>query len=188
MLRLQTNNLPSLSLCYNYHPSCTLYITLIITYYIHLEREGTREFEKPNPVQLGGGRFWGLTAILAGMGRPVPVPPQLLQPMRPEPAHVLHPTSPSDQREQMQVTRPVPLQVGQRGKGPAMGFWLLSMTDFTRTAPASTLRPVASWVNTTGPIGFGRERKEQREKEEEEWDSLSCEGYIVVALLWRMIF
>ncbi|KAI4336580.1 hypothetical protein L6164_015092 [Bauhinia variegata] len=76
------------------------------------------------------------------MGRPVPLPPQLLQNVRPEPAHVRHPTSPSDQREHMQVTRPVPLQVGQRGNEPAMGF--CSITDFTKTAPANTLRPVAN--------------------------------------------
>ncbi|KAF1867924.1 hypothetical protein Lal_00042438 [Lupinus albus] len=107
------------------------------------------------PVGLAGpvldGRFGGRTAILIGMGRPVPVPPQLLQPMRPEPAQVLQPTSPSDQREQRHVTRPVPLHVGQRGKGPAMGF--RSMTDFTRTAPARTLRPVASWSEKERRVG-----------------------------------
>ncbi|RDY11855.1 hypothetical protein CR513_03434, partial [Mucuna pruriens] len=70
--------------------------------------------------------------------------------MRPDPAHVEHPTSPSDQREQRHVTRPVPLHVGQRENGPAMGLW--SITDLTRTAPASTLRPVASWLSTIGPI------------------------------------
>lgn len=93
--------------------------------------------------RFGGGRI----ASLAGKGRPVPLPPQLLQPMRPEPAHVRQPTSPSDQREQRQGTRPVPLQLGHRGNGPAMGLW--SITDLTRTAPASTLRPV---VSTIGPI------------------------------------
>lgn len=92
---------------------------------------------------------------MAGKGRPVPEPPQLLQAMRPDPEHVEHPMSPSDQREQRQVTRPVPLQVGQRVNGPAMGFW--SMTDLTMTAPASTLRPVASWLSTTGPMAFGGE-------------------------------
>lgn len=89
--------------------------------------------------------------ILEGKGRPVPDPPQLLQPMRPEPEHVLQPISPSDQREQRQGTRPVPLQLGHRGNdGPAMGFW--SMTCLTRTAPARTLRPVANWLITSGPI------------------------------------
>lgn len=78
----------------------------------------------------------------AGKGRPVPVPPQLLHAMRPDPEQARHPTSPSDQREQRHVTSPVPLQLGHLGNGPAMGFW--SMTDLTRTAPASTLRPVAS--------------------------------------------
>ena len=56
------------------------------------------------------------------------------------------------------MTRPVPLQVGQRGKGPpAIGFW--SRTDLTKTAPAKTLRPVASWVMAIGPIVLRRERK-----------------------------
>ncbi len=44
----------------------------------------------------------------------------------------------------------MPLQLGHRGKGPAIGFW--SITDFTRTAPAKTLKPVASCVNTIGLI------------------------------------
>lgn len=83
-----------------------------------------------------------LTESWTGRGRPVPVPPQLLHPIRPDPAQVRHPTSPSDHREHMQATRPVPLQLGHRGKGPAMGFW--SMTDLTSAAPAKTLRPVAS--------------------------------------------
>nr|DAD30557.1 TPA_asm: hypothetical protein HUJ06_009408 [Nelumbo nucifera] len=76
------------------------------------------------------------------MGRPVPVPPQLLHAMRPDPAQVRQPTSPSDQRVHMQLTRPVPLQLGHLGHGPAMGF--CSITDFTNTAPAKTPRPVAS--------------------------------------------
>ncbi|KAJ6341311.1 hypothetical protein OIU78_009476 [Salix suchowensis] len=68
--------------------------------------------------------------------------------MRPEPEQVRQPTSRSDQREQRQATRPVPLQ--DEHVGPAMGFWFI--TDLTRTAPASTLRPVANWVKTIGPI------------------------------------
>ncbi|CAL0306352.1 unnamed protein product [Lupinus luteus] len=115
------------------------------------------------------------------MGRPVPVPPQLLQPMRPEPAQVLQPISPSDQREQKHVTRPVPLHVGQRGKGPAMGF--RSMSDFTRTAPARTLRPVASWVITIGPICL----KIQREKERR-FRFLGCEGYYIVVYDILIVF
>ncbi|MED6169264.1 hypothetical protein PIB30_019907 [Stylosanthes scabra] len=97
-------------------------------------------------------RFGGRTAILADKGRPVPDPPQLLHAMRPEPAQVRQPASRSDQRLQRQVTVPVPLQVGQRGiePGPAMGFW--SITDLTITAPASTLRPVASWLSTIGAM------------------------------------
>lgn len=88
---------------------------------------------------------------LAGKGRPVPEPPQLLHIMRPEPEHVRQPLSPSDQREQRQDTWPVPLHVGQRVKGgPAIGFW--SITDFTITAPASTPSPVANWVATKGPM------------------------------------
>ncbi|OIW14665.1 hypothetical protein TanjilG_33007 [Lupinus angustifolius] len=102
------------------------------------------------------GRLGGRSVILAGKGRPVPVPPQLLQTMRPEPEHVLQPKSRSDQREQKQVTRPVPLQVGQRMNEPAMG--LLSINDFTITAPARTVRPVANWVRTIGPM-----RIEERE-------------------------
>lgn len=90
------------------------------------------------------------TESWAGRGRPVPDPPQLLHDMRPEPEHVRQPKSPSDQREHMHLTRPVPLQLGHLGKGPAIGFW--SITDLTSTAPANTLRPVASWVNTIGPI------------------------------------
>ncbi|KAK4283460.1 hypothetical protein QN277_000408 [Acacia crassicarpa] len=87
-----------------------------------------------------------------GKGRPVPEPPQLLHIIRPDPEQVRQPKSPSDQREQKQETWPVPLQVGQRGKGPAMGFW--SITDLTRTAPARTPRPVANWVATRGPISW----------------------------------
>lgn len=97
------------------------------------------------------GRFGRFVESWTGMGRPVPVPPQLLQAILPDPEQVRHPTSPSDQREHMQATRPVPLQVGHRWKGPAMGFW--SMTDLTRTAPASMLRP--SWVSTIGPMAGG---------------------------------
>lgn len=91
-----------------------------------------------------------------GRGRPVPDPPQLEQAARPEPAHELQPTSPSDHLEQKQATRPDPLQVGHLGNGPAMVFW--SITDFTRAAPANTLSPVATWVRTNGPI-FGGNRK-----------------------------
>ncbi|PON50670.1 hypothetical protein PanWU01x14_222030 [Parasponia andersonii] len=76
------------------------------------------------------------------MGRPVPLPPQLLHAILPDPEQVRHPTSPSDHREQRQETLPVPLQLGHLGNGPAMGFW--SITDLTRTAPASTLSPVAN--------------------------------------------
>jgi hypothetical protein len=57
-----------------------------------------------------------LTDNCTGNGRPVPDPPQLLHAMRPDPAHVRHPISSSDQRVQRQVTRPVPLQVAQRGR------------------------------------------------------------------------
>ncbi|GLT86689.1 hypothetical protein SLE2022_048110 [Rubroshorea leprosula] len=81
------------------------------------------------------------------MGRPIPDPPQLLHAIRPDPAQVRHPTSPSDHREHRQATLPVPLHVGHLGIGPAMGFW--SITDLTRTAPANTLKPVAK---TTGPM------------------------------------
>nr|VVW59902.1 unnamed protein product [Nymphaea colorata] len=86
------------------------------------------------------------------MGRPVPVPPQLLHGIRAEPAHVLQPTSSSDQREQRQLMRPVPLQLGQRGlrSPPAMGS--CSIADFTSIAPASTPSPVANWVSTIRPI------------------------------------
>lgn len=84
------------------------------------------------------------------MGRPVPDPPQLLHAMRPDPEQVRQPTSPSDHRVHIHVTRPVPLQRGHLGNCPAMGFW--SMTDLTRTAPAKTLSPVANWVNTSGPM------------------------------------
>ena len=72
--------------------------------------------------------------------------------MQPDPAQVRQPASPSDQRLQRQATLPVPLQLGHLGKwvGPIMGLW--SISDFTSAAPANTLRPVASWVNTIGPI------------------------------------
>lgn len=88
--------------------------------------------------------------IRSGRGRPVPEPPQLLQAIRPDPAQVRQPASPSDHRLQKQETRPDPLQDGHLGNGPAMGFW--SMTDLTMAAPARTLRPVANWVSTIGPI------------------------------------
>lgn len=95
------------------------------------------------------GRLGGRTEMWTGMGRPVPVPPQLLQAMRPDPEQLRQPRSPSDQREQRQETRPEPLQLWHLG--PIMvGFW--SINDLTRTAPANTLRPVASWVNTIGPL------------------------------------
>lgn len=92
---------------------------------------------RAGPIQ--DGRLGRLTESWTGMGRPVPVPPQLLQGIRPDPEQERHPTCPSDQREQRQVTLPVPLQVGHRVNGPAMGSW--SMTDLTRTAPASMPRP-----------------------------------------------
>nr|GMD41279.1 hypothetical protein PanWU01x14_222030 [Ipomoea batatas] len=80
-------------------------------------------------------------------GRPVPVPPQLLQAIRPEPAQVRQPTSPSDQREQRQKTLPVPLQEGHRGNLPDPIIAFCSITDLTRTAPAKTPRPVANGVS-----------------------------------------
>ncbi|ESQ44726.1 hypothetical protein EUTSA_v10003299mg [Eutrema salsugineum] len=38
-----------------------------------------------------------------------------------------------------------------------MGFW--SMTDLTKTAPAKTLRPVASCVITIGPIVVAKKKR-----------------------------
>ena len=122
------------------------------------------------------GRFGDRIEIWTGIGRPVPLPPQLLHAMRPEPEQVRQPTSRSDQREQRQATRPVPLQDGH--VGPAMGFW--PITDLTRTAPASTLRPVANWVKTIGSIILqrtktnkkGREIRVVQEKIESEFDFL----------------
>lgn len=78
------------------------------------------------------------------MARPVPVPPQLLQAIRPDPAQVRHPTSPSDQRVHVHVTRPVPLQLGHLGSPPGPPIELFFNTDFTKTAPAKTLKPVAN--------------------------------------------
>lgn len=106
------------------------------------------------------GRFGDLIEIWTGIGRPVPVPPQLLHAMRPEPEQVRQPTSRSDH------------------VGPAMGFW--PITDLTRTAPASTLRPVANWVKTIGSIILqrtktnkkGREIRVVQEKIESEFDFL----------------
>jgi len=46
---------------------------------------------------------------------PVPEPRQLRQSVRPDPVHVLHPTSPSDHREQGHATFPVPAHVEQLG-------------------------------------------------------------------------
>ncbi|KAG0489260.1 hypothetical protein HPP92_008071 [Vanilla planifolia] len=89
------------------------------------------------------------------MGRPVPEPPQLLQVLRPDPAQVRHPTSPSDHREQKQSTLPVPLQVGQRGPPPPPsppdigGRSRPSTATFSSIAPATTPSPVA---NTWGLI------------------------------------
>ncbi|KAJ0988852.1 hypothetical protein J5N97_007208 [Dioscorea zingiberensis] len=91
------------------------------------------------------------------MGRPVPDPPQPLHAMRPDPAQVRHPTSPSDHREQRQATLPVPLHFTQRGHPPAIGR--CSITDFTSIAPASTPSPVASCDTTTsGPIARSKAR------------------------------
>ena len=66
------------------------------------------------------------------------------------------PTSPSDHREHMQATRPVPLHFVHLGHPPAIG--LLSIAVFTSTAPARNPRPVASCDTTSrGPIfGGGR--------------------------------
>ncbi|KAI4373783.1 hypothetical protein MLD38_011865 [Melastoma candidum] len=86
------------------------------------------------------------------IGRPVPMPPQLPQAIRPDPEQVLQPTSPSVHPEQRQLTQPVPLQVRHLWKGPVMVFW--SMTVFTRAAPAKALRPVASGVSANGPISL----------------------------------
>lgn len=86
------------------------------------------------------------------MGRPVPVPPQLLHAIRPDPAQVPHPWSPSDQRVHMQETRPVPLQLGHLVARPEPIIGFSSITCFTITAPAKTLRPVANWVKTRGPM------------------------------------
>ncbi|KAF4404782.1 hypothetical protein G4B88_006168 [Cannabis sativa] len=107
------------------------------------------------------GVFERRTVIWAGRGRPVPVPPQLLQAILPDPEHVRHPTSPSDHREQKQETRPVPLQLGHLGnEPPAMGlFW--SITDLTKAAPANTLSPVANCVNTIGPIIYRLMKKKE---------------------------
>ncbi|KAL0924508.1 hypothetical protein M5K25_005341 [Dendrobium thyrsiflorum] len=91
------------------------------------------------------------------MGRPVPEPPQLLQAIRPEPAQVRQPTSPSDHREQKQSTLPVPLQVGQRGEPlPDIGGRSRpSAAAFTSIAPATTPSPVATCVaRTSGAISF----------------------------------
>lgn len=92
--------------------------------------------------------------ILIGSGRPVPDPRQLLHIIRPEPPHVLHPLSPSDQRLQTQLTRPVPLQLEHLGPRPIILFLLiLSIADFNRAAPANTLNPLPISFNTTiGPI------------------------------------
>ena len=85
----------------------------------------------------------GRAVSRTGMGLPVPDPPQLEQDRLPDPPQVLHPTSPSDHREQKHVTRPDPLQVVQRGNVPAMGCcW--SMICWTIAAPSITLNPVAN--------------------------------------------
>lgn len=101
------------------------------------------------------GPLWGRTEIWAGMGRPVPDPPQLLHAVRPDPEQLRQPTSPSDHREQKHETRPEPLQLGQRGNRPGPAIGVRSMTCLTMTAPARTLIPVASWVSTRGPILCG---------------------------------
>nr|GMD96811.1 hypothetical protein PanWU01x14_222030 [Ipomoea batatas] len=103
-------------------------------------------------------------------GRPVPVPPQLLQAIRPEPAQVRQPTSPSDQREQRQETLPVPLQEGHRGNLPDPIIAFCSITDLTRTAPAKTPRPVANGVSTSGPIDciIDRMRSKLRDRGDED--------------------
>lgn len=101
-----------------------------------------------------GGGLLDFMDTDARSGRPVPVPPQLLHAIRPEPAQVWQPTSPSDHREHRHATRPVPLHVAQRFAchPPAIGF-SCSMADFTSMAPASTPRPVASCeAITKGPI------------------------------------
>lgn len=108
-------------------------------------------------VRYDGGQL-GLTESRAGMGRPVPVPPQLLHDILPEPAHVRHPTSLSDHLEHRHVTRPLPSHVGHLGQPPAPpppAIGLLSKAVFTSMAPARTPNPVASCDTiTSGPMAL----------------------------------
>nr|GMD98036.1 hypothetical protein PanWU01x14_222030 [Ipomoea batatas] len=115
-------------------------------------------------------------------GRPVPVPPQLLQAIRPEPAQVRQPTSPSDQREQRQETLPVPLQEGHRGNLPDPIIAFCSITDLTRTAPAKTPRPVANGVMAMITAVEEKRRCEPAEDQRTASPDLLPAPYMLVAL------
>lgn len=92
------------------------------------------------------------TRICTGMGLPVPLPPQELQRIMPEPSQVLHPTSWSDHRVHMQGTRREPLHVGQ-ALPPLMGFSCsASISDLMTQAPAKALNPSTTWVTAPGDI------------------------------------
>lgn len=93
------------------------------------------------------GFLGGMTET--GSGRPVPDPPQAEHSILPEPPHVLHPTSASDQRRHMHPTLPVPLHLGQRGHPPAIG---LSIMDLAIKAPANSPKPVANCEITAGAM------------------------------------
>ncbi|KAE8814116.1 hypothetical protein D1007_08759 [Hordeum vulgare] len=93
----------------------------------------------------------------AGIGRPVPEPPQLRHRLRPEPEHVPQPTSPSDQRLQRHSSRPVPLHVEQRGRAShldAAGS-PSPVVRFAITTPASIPSPADAI--TTGATIFAAE-------------------------------
>ncbi|KAG0613165.1 hypothetical protein M758_6G081700 [Ceratodon purpureus] len=90
--------------------------------------------------------------ICTGIGLPVPLPPQALHRIMPEPSHVLQPTSSSDHLVHIHGTLRDPLHVGH-WLNPPMGFSCsASIMDFITHAPASALNPCTTWVTTPGDI------------------------------------
>jgi hypothetical protein len=95
----------------------------------------------------------GLDArICTGIGLPVPLPPQALQRIMPEPSHVLQPTSLSDHRVHIHGTLRDPLHVGH-WLNPSIGFSCsASKIDFITHAPARALSPCTTCVTAPGDI------------------------------------
>lgn len=93
----------------------------------------------------------------------MPEPPQLRQGIRPEPAQVRQPESPSDQRLQRQSTRPLPPHVAHRGRAshldaagscrpspppPMVRFAMATPASIPSPADAITIGPTIVLVST----------------------------------------